>query len=220
MPIIIGVDAEPAYVFETLDFTFYPGWGTSWDGTAVRIAYFQGRGNGMQAARQLFIFCVIFSGLTALARALPQGEAPRRWSARATEVSDGDSFRARRGNRVARVRLYGIDSPELAQAYGDEARKVARSLMTGRELRVEPLYRDSYNRDVALVYAGDTLVNLELVRGGAAWVYTRYCTEKRICARLKEAETAARAARSGLWRERNPEPPWQWRRKHPQTGRR
>ena len=176
----------------------------------------------MQAARWRFVFWAIFLGLvSALAVFALAGSPPSKvWTARVTEVSDGDSFKALRGGRVVRVRLYGIDSPELAQSHGYESRKTARSLMAGREGRVEPLYRDSYNRDVALVFSGEALVNLELVRSGAAWVYTRYCSEREICERLKQAETAAKSARAGLWREPNPEPPWQWRRKHPQTGRR
>lgn len=180
----------------------------------------------MQATRRVFVFWGIFLGfIWAIAAPARAGAAPglppsAGWMAMVTDVSDGDSFKARRGTRNVRVRLYGIDSPELAQSYGHEARQTARDLLSDREVRVEPLYRDSYNRDVALVYAGDVLVNLELARSGAAWVYTRYCNEKIICARLKEAESAAKAARRGLWRERKPEPPWQWRKKHPQTGRR
>ena len=183
----------------------------------------------MQAARRVFVFWGIFLGFFSIfwataapawAGASPGLPPPAGWTARVAEVSDGDSFKARRGSRDVRVRLYGIDSPELAQEYGRESRAAARRLLAGREVRVEPLYRDSYNRDVALVYAGDTLVNLELLRDGAAWVYTRYCKERDICTRLKQAEAEARAARSGLWREQKPEPPWQWRKKHPQTGRR
>ena len=71
-----------------------------------------------------------------------------------------------------------------------------------------------------LVYAVDALVNMEMVRSGSAWVYTRYCAERGFCARLKQAEAEAKSARAGLWREPKPEPPWRWRREHPQTGRR
>ncbi|MBO1081646.1 thermonuclease family protein [Roseomonas sp. 573] len=50
----------------------------------------------------------------------------------------------------------------------------------------------------------------ELVRGGHAWVYRQYMTDRS----LLPLEAEARAARRGLWSlpERERIPPWAWRR--------
>ena len=46
-----------------------------------------------------------------------------------------------------------------------------------------------------------------LVAEGLAWHYTRYSYD----AGLAVAERDARAAGSGLWGDREPVPPWEWR---------
>jgi endonuclease YncB( thermonuclease family) len=60
---------------------------------------------------------------------------------------------------------------------------------------------------VAVVFVGRTNVNLELVRRGLAWHYTRYSSDRQLAA----AERSARAARLGLWADAHPIPPWDWR---------
>jgi micrococcal nuclease len=50
-------------------------------------------------------------------------------------------------------------------------------------------------------------VNRQMVAEGLAWHYTRYSDD----ATLADAEGEARAAARGLWRDREPVPPWEWR---------
>jgi hypothetical protein len=59
------------------------------------------------------------------------------------------------------------------------------------------------------VFAGETDVNLALVREGAAWVYRKYTKDRA----LLTAEDNARRARRGLWGldGAEPVPPWEWR---------
>ena len=51
------------------------------------------------------------------------------------------------------------------------------------------------------------------IREGSAWVFTQYLRELTIEDRTLylEAERNARNERRGLWRDIEPEPPWQWR---------
>jgi len=51
-------------------------------------------------------------------------------------------------------------------------------------------------------------VNAEMVRLGMAWVYPRYNTNPGLPAVQAEAQTAG----VGLWHDKNPVPPWEWRR--------
>lgn len=68
---------------------------------------------------------------------------------------------------------------------------------------------DRYGRTVGRVYVGDTDVNAELVKQGAAWVYRQYAKDPSLYA----LENEAKAARRGLWGLPETErcPPWDWR---------
>jgi endonuclease YncB( thermonuclease family) len=58
------------------------------------------------------------------------------------------------------------------------------------------------------VYLEDRDISLEMVKDGFAWHYKRYSKE----AALADAEKEARKARRGLWADKDPVPPWEWRR--------
>jgi endonuclease YncB( thermonuclease family) len=51
-------------------------------------------------------------------------------------VTDGDTLRVYHEGKLLRVRLYGIDCPEMKQAGGKEARALARRLAYGRVLLI------------------------------------------------------------------------------------
>jgi endonuclease YncB( thermonuclease family) len=74
---------------------------------------------------------------------------------------------------------------------------------------VLPVDKDRYGRVVAEIYKGETWINLELVKRGMAWVYLQYSRDPMLLA----AESEARRARTGLWRDREPVAPWEWRKR-------
>lgn len=118
---------------------------------------------------------------------------------RVARVTDGDTFHCRDGRKV---RLIGVDSPELAQGdAGRMARDALRRLLpAGRAVRLEldAAPRDRYGRVLAHVWAGDTLVNEAMVRGGWALLYT-VPPNVRYVRRLERAQREARARGAGLW---------------------
>ena len=68
---------------------------------------------------------------------------------------------------------------------------------------------DRYKRTVAEIILPDGRnLNRELVRAGLAWWYQRYARHEPV---LAELEVEARAAQRGLWADRNPIPPWEFR---------
>ncbi len=74
--------------------------------------------------------------------------------------------------------------------------------------------RDRYGRIVGKVLLDGIDVCLEQVKAGFAWHYKKYQHEQssedqRLYA---DAENKARYERLGLWRENNPNPPWEYRR--------
>jgi endonuclease YncB( thermonuclease family) len=114
-------------------------------------------------------------------------------------VIDGDSIRD--GRR--RIRLYGIDAPELSQqcrdgagqayACGERAREVLESLIGGREIGCRVVEEDRYGREVARCQVDSVQLNREMVRRGWAVAYDRHSLEYMV------AEVEARRARAGLW---------------------
>jgi micrococcal nuclease len=133
------------------------------------------------------------------------------WEGTVTRVLDGDSIRAKRGEQIVTIRLYGIDCPEYGQAFWREAKDVTSGLVQGKNITVEPLDTDRYGRVVALVGSRGRSVNEELVRRGMAWVHPYYCKAQPLCRSLEELEQAARARKFGLWQDSRPVPPWVWK---------
>jgi micrococcal nuclease len=95
-------------------------------------------------------------------------------------VIDGDTIDVRVGGRTERVRLTGIDTPELAHRPGDVAECLAVEataftsglLPVGTAVRLERdvVGRDDYGRLLAYVYRADdgVFVNWEIARHGYA----------------------------------------------------
>lgn len=135
---------------------------------------------------------------------------------RVVQVADGDTLVVHTSmGKTDRIRLYGIDSPELGQRGGDEARAFAEDMLLFSPVSLSVLDKDQYGRGVALVRLEDgRIANEEMVRAGLAWVYRAYCREA-FCAKWLALEHQARKQGLGLWRHANPTPPWQWRRANP-----
>lgn len=157
-------------------------------------------------------FHIILTLLTVLfLSACHSGEA-RTIRGRVARISDGDTITVlTAGNRQLKVRFYGIDAPELHQAFGKKAREALEKILAGREVSVAEVNIDDYGRTVGLVRADGINVNREMVKSGYAWVYDYFC-KKSFCREWQRDEQAARRARRGLWQDREPIPPWEWRR--------
>lgn len=134
------------------------------------------------------------------------------YRAKVVGVADGDSLTVLVKGREKEIRLYGIDAPERKQAFGQKAKGEITALCVGKSLDIEELDQDSYGRAVAWVEVNGRSVNEMMVASGYAWVYRAYCRDQQRCARLLQLEQSAREAKRGLWRYRDPLPPWEWRR--------
>lgn len=128
-------------------------------------------------------------------------------------VQDGDTVTLDCGGQERRVRLWGIDAPELGQ--GDWGR-LARTGLTARlrkaDVRLEVLDTDRYGRTVGRIWLGDTDIGLEQVHAGRAAVYREY-NDSPVYA---TAEAEARRAGRGIWESPGAQQtPWLWRRLNP-----
>ena len=122
-------------------------------------------------------------------------------------VLDGDTFKS----DGTRVRLWGIDAPEKGQPFADEARARLKELIEGKAVRLEWKDKDQHSREVAIVYAGSTNINLQMVKEGLAWHYEYFAPDARD---LAAAEKAARKSRKGLWKDKNPVNPYEFRKRN------
>ena len=139
--------------------------------------------------------------LTVLLAATPQ-------TAKVVAVHDGDTITVRFDGRTEKIRLVGIDSPELndeRQAYRDAgyaARDYARIRLGGETvtLDAEPRQqdRDSYGRLLRYVILDDgTNANEEFVRKGYARVFDKF--QFTLKPRFKIAEAEAKREKLGVW---------------------
>ncbi len=129
-------------------------------------------------------------------------------------VSDGDTITVLDGQQVQhKVRLMGIDCPEKAQPFGQNAKQSLSDLVFGRSVNVEWQKLDRYERIVGKVLVSGQDANLEQVRRGLAWHYKKYEREQEPLDRAtySQAEIEARMSNRGLWSDPTPIPPWDWR---------
>jgi endonuclease YncB( thermonuclease family) len=134
------------------------------------------------------------------------------WTGQVVSVTDGDTIKVLDpGGQQVKIRLYGIDSPEKKQSFGQAATKHTADMIAGKAVEIEEVDRDRYGRTVGIVLIGGMNVNQELVKNGYAWVYHQYCRRPE-CRNWQSLEREAQAKKIGLWVEPEPIPPWDWRR--------
>ena len=126
---------------------------------------------------------------------------------RVTLVLDADTLEV---GGVERVRLVGIDCPELHEPLGPVVADAVRELVEGRLVRLsfDPAtvlsgHRDQFGRTLAYVWlTSGRLLNHEIVRLGYGAVDLRYpCLWTQT---LLEAARAACRARRGIWQTGSP----------------
>ena len=137
------------------------------------------------------------------------------WPGTVLDVHDGDTMTVAPMGDVRtplKIRLYGIDAPELEQKGGPQSRDHLLALVQpGQNVEVIPMSVDQYSRTVALI-ATDRVLNADMLEAGQAWAYPQYC-KAAFCKGWQKREREAKAARLGLWSRKNPTPPWKWRQK-------
>lgn len=138
--------------------------------------------------------------------AVAAGPVPVTW--KVVSVHDGDTLTALDADNVQnRVRLHGIDAPEIGQPFGTAARDRLAEVAKGKAVSVTVQGRDRYGRVVADIEIDRHDVGLALVAEGMVWHYERFDNDPRLAAAQREA----RAAKRGLWAGKAPTPPWEWR---------
>ena len=148
--------------------------------------------------KTLALFCLL---------ALPALAADTTIVGKVVGVHDGDTLTLRTINETLKVRLSGIDTPELGQPFGNNAKQALSSMVFGKSDTISSSGKDRYDRTLGVVYLGNGNVNAQMIRMGMAWHYKQYSDS----VPMQQFENYARANRIGLWSDPNPIAPWDWR---------
>lgn len=123
-----------------------------------------------------------------------------------------------------KIRLRGIDAPEAKQPFGQRSKQSLADLVHGKQATVKWNKRDRWGRIIGAVWVepvdcpgcGHTLdVGRAQLSVGMAWWFRRYANEQpeeeRVQYKFEERE--AKARRIGLWLDKEPIAPWDWRKR-------
>lgn len=115
-------------------------------------------------------------------------------------VSDGDTFVILKGQRKEKIRIFGIDCPELNQPFGQQAHLRTKDLIGNQTVTIQQIDRDKYGRTVAQVFTADgkDLAIILTSEGLARWL-GKFAPNNRD---LQQAERAAKSAERGIWSRR------------------
>lgn len=152
------------------------------------------------------------------------GQVRRSISGNVVDVYDGDTISVMDADRNEwKVRLAAIDAPELNQSFGKKAKKELLELLLDRPVTVTfdhttdgglvvGTVKLESNREI-LVAIFPININQYMVSQGFAWYdrsFENYQTseERQLFSKL---QADARTSKYGLWAEKNPVPPWEFR---------
>lgn len=161
-----------------------------------------------RAVSSILLTLLIFFTLVAIIVHLPANHQAEESLSGSIYVIDGDTVVL---NKV-RIRLLGIDAPEMEQSCqiaerdylcGRDARNALRSKTSGKAIRCQKHGIDKYGRTLGRCYLGEADLNQWMVEQGWAVSYDDYRTE----------ESEARRHRRGIW-VGNFDLPYQWRKEH------
>lgn len=162
-------------------------------------------------------FCLLAVAVLLLA-SVPALPAATHFPALVIDVAAGDVITVLTKNKLQiKIRLYGIDCPDKGQDFGESARQATYDAVYDKTVSVQALGTDRYGRVVAVVLMpGGSSLSEHLVRNGLAWVYAQHCKRANICMPLWHLQIEAKRYKLGIWQDKSPVPPWDWRKKKKQ----
>ena len=143
------------------------------------------------------------------------------FDAEVIRIVDGDTIQVKDdNNKKLKIRLLGIDAPELKQNFGKESSLYLNKIINGKFINVislsnkdKPYTLDFYKRILGKIIFNGKDINLEMIKKGMAWHYKKYKNSQSIEDQqsYNKAENEARKRNIGLWSYEKPVPPWSWR---------
>ncbi|MWN05568.1 thermonuclease family protein [Gilliamella sp. Pas-s95] len=156
----------------------------------------------MNHLKRLFVCIILFCFSNTLVYA--------DFSGKVVKVIDGDTVDILTVKKQkVRVRLLDIDAPESGQAYGNASRKYLASLIAGKNVFVKENQKDVYTRTLGTIFLNKVNINAKMVENGYAWAYRYHnVANNKIMVKL---EIDAKQNKKGLWKDKHPIAPWDFR---------
>lgn len=122
-----------------------------------------------------------------------------------TYVVDGDTvwIEVDRNAKPLKLRLQGLDAPEICQTWGVQARDALKAKLLKQTVSIDTKARDDYARTVGRIELRGEDIGAWLVNNGHAW---SYAYQRRVAPYAQEL-AAAQTARRGLWADANAQEP-------------
>ncbi|EIJ6626548.1 thermonuclease family protein [Campylobacter upsaliensis] len=145
---------------------------------------------------------------------LAQKNLEKELTGKVSRVIDGDTIellaktsKTNPYNHIAKlkIRLYGIDAPELKQAYGKEAKEFLSALVLKQEVSLIIENKDKYDRFVGTLFLKGQDINKEMVKNGYAHAYESF--SKKYLAEQADAKMF----KLGLWQDEKAVKPSEFR---------
>lgn len=148
-----------------------------------------------------FILLLVLAVNSSLAQAPVQGKV--------IKIVDGDTYDILLANNTTkRIRLEGIDAPERGMRFYKSAKNHLAGLCFGLRVTIKPTGKDRYGRTLARTYLPTGKeIGLLMIEAGYAWHFKKYSTDMQ----LANTEIIAQKRRAGLWVDKKPISPWDWR---------
>jgi endonuclease YncB( thermonuclease family) len=122
-------------------------------------------------------------------------------------VIDGNTFKVKgEDNETRNIVLIGIDSPELGQAYGPEAKRYLEKLILGKKVVIYYAGNDTDSPLIEVKILGVKDPRIEMLKEGLAWT-----TRENPPYYLEQHRETAQLRGRGLWQQSSPTPPWVYR---------
>ena len=141
---------------------------------------------------------------------------------RVLKVFDGDTIKVTGFDLTFKIRLVGIDSPEIgfkgqkSQPFSQKAKQHLAGLVDNKKVAINSYGTGAYNRQLAEVFVNNKNINIEMIRAGLAEVYTGRRPKKLDSQIYLKEELRARRAQKGMWIQGSTyNSPRQWRKEHP-----
>jgi micrococcal nuclease len=125
------------------------------------------------------------------------------------DVHDGNTLTVLVDRTPLKVRIAGIDAPELSQPFGLRSKQSLSDLCLKQPAAVVVSTNDRDGRTVASVSCAGHDVAERQVSSGMAWVYEQHTPRT---SPLYLLEDQAQRTHAGLWVDKQPVAPWIWRR--------
>jgi micrococcal nuclease len=128
---------------------------------------------------------------------------------RVIAIIDGDTYDLLTADTVKyRVRMEGIYAPERGMPYYRVSKDYLGALCFGQRVSIHHSGSDRYSRLLGFTYLDDGReLSREMILAGMAWHYKRYNEDPT----LDSLENEARNRKAGLWADKNPKAPWEYR---------